>query len=146
MPSEKQRIGAALEAAAEHLLIKHGYRMVERNLYIAGTELDRVAFDGKVLCFIEIRYRRSTRYGRPEASVGWGKRRHVIRAARAYLMRFASPPSCRFDVVALTRRPDGAADGTAWATIEVEDPSLGVSCTVEAELFQNAFDATGRTL
>lgn len=53
------------------------------------------------LVFVEVRQRGGTAHGGAAASVGAAKRRRLIYAARRYLMRFASPPPCRFDVVAI---------------------------------------------
>jgi putative endonuclease len=67
-----------------------------------GGEIDLImrAPDG-TLVFIEVRLRRSDRYGGALASVTAQKRARVVWAARHYLRRFASPPPCRFDVVGL---------------------------------------------
>lgn len=122
MPSEKQHRGFAEEAAAEALLVEHGYRLVDRNVRAGRFEIDRVAWDGDVLCFIEVRYRRSHRWGRAEETVGPTKRHRLVRAATSYIhRRFARWPMVRFDVVAVTG--------------EGEDR--------EVRLIRGAFDATG---
>ena len=53
------------------------------------------------LVFVEVRSRRGSGHGGAAASVGPQKRRRLIYAAQHYLMRFATPPPCRFDVVAI---------------------------------------------
>jgi putative endonuclease len=40
-------------------------------------------------------------HGGAGASIGLAKRRALVFAAQHYLMRFAAPPACRFDVVAI---------------------------------------------
>ena len=42
-----------------------------------------------------------TNGSRLTASITAAKRRHLIHAARRYLLRFPNPPACRFDVVAI---------------------------------------------
>lgn len=59
--------------------------------------LDR---DG-TLVFVEVRARAHASHGGAAASVTPAKQARLVYAARHYLLRHASPPPCRFDVVAL---------------------------------------------
>ena len=65
-----------------------------------GGEIDLImrARDG-TLVFVEVRQRSSDSHGGAGASISPGKQRRIVLAARHYLVRFASPPPCRFDVV-----------------------------------------------
>lgn len=111
MPSPTQRWGLAREALAEHWLVESGYDVVERNWRGAGGEVDRIAWDGAVLCFIEVRARSSAAFGSPAATVDLGKQRRLIRAAAAYLGRLGAPaPMVRFDVVAIVDQPGSPPD------------------------------------
>ena len=60
------------------------------------------AWDGNVLCFVEVRARRSAYQGDPALTIGWSKRRILVRAARAYLARTGYVGPVRFDVVSVT--------------------------------------------
>ena len=53
------------------------------------------------LVFVEVRRRSSTGHGGAAATVSGAKQQRIVRAAHHYLMRFATPPNCRFDVVAI---------------------------------------------
>ena len=53
------------------------------------------------LVFVEVRARADTAHGGAAASVTPRKQQRLIYAARHYLLRHASPPPCRFDVVAI---------------------------------------------
>jgi putative endonuclease len=87
-----------------------------------GGEVDLILREpGGTLVFVEVRARADTRHGGAAASVGAAKRASLVLAARHYLLRFAAPPACRFDVVAMT----GSGDAVAF------------------ELFEGAFDASG---
>ena len=95
--------GDAAEAAALTCLTDAGLRWVESNYRTPGRgggEIDLVmrAPDG-TLVFVEVRQRSNASHGGAGASIGGAKQRRIIFAARYYLMRFASPPPCRFDVV-----------------------------------------------
>ena len=65
-----------------------------------GGEIDLVMRerDGTVV-FVEVRSRSGAAFGGAGASIGAIKQQRIIFAARHYLLRLASPPPCRFDVV-----------------------------------------------
>jgi len=95
--------GDAAESAARAYLVGAGLRWVESNYRTPGRgggEIDLVmrAHDG-TLVFVEVRQRTNASHGGAGASISTLKQRRIIFAARHYLMRFASLPPCRFDVV-----------------------------------------------
>ncbi len=103
-----KRLGDEAEARALAHLLRHGLTLVERNYRVAagprrrGGEVDLILRerDGTIV-FAEVRRRASASHGGAAASVGAAKQRRLVLAARHYLMRFAAPPACRFDVVAI---------------------------------------------
>lgn len=111
MPSAKQKWGALCEAIAEEALASEGYRIIERNWRAIGGEIDRIAWDGRVLCFVEVRARSTFAFGSPAETIGWKKQRKLAQVASAYLARFAgeATPAARFDVVAIVD-PGGRVD------------------------------------
>ena len=73
-------------------------------------EIDLVAQHGPTLVFVEVKTRRSERYGRPFAAVNKAKRKRLSRAAVGYLRKNKDTPDyIRFDVVEVIGEPDGAA-------------------------------------
>lgn len=102
--STKEEGDAAEDRALAHLLA-HGLRLLARNYRTPGRgggEIDLVMRDRDgTLVFVEVRKRASARYGGAAASIGWGKQRRIVFAARHYLMRLREPPPCRFDVVSM---------------------------------------------
>jgi len=110
-PTTKSR-GDAAESAARAFLAKAGLKFVEANFKTPGRgggEIDLVmrAPDG-TLVFVEVRQRASASHGGAAASITPVKQRRIIFAARHYLMRFASAPPCRFDVVLVQGGPAGS--------------------------------------
>lgn len=100
--------GAAIEAAAARHLAAAGLHVVAANATARFGELDLVMLDGDTLAFIEVRYRRSDRFGGGAASVDARKRRRLVLAARQFLAahpRHRDAP-CRFDVVEASGDPD----------------------------------------
>src|SRR5690606_9052317 len=76
VPGDDMRArGAAVEAAAGRHLAEAGLRPVATNATARFGELDLVMLDGPTLVFVEVRYRRSDRFGGGAASVDARKRR-----------------------------------------------------------------------
>lgn len=103
-PSTRQT-GAVAEDRALHHLQAAGLRLLDRNYRTPGRgggEIDLImqTRDG-TLVFVEVRQRASAQHGGAAASVGATKQRRIALAARHYLLRWPSPPNCRFDVVAV---------------------------------------------
>lgn len=114
-PAGRKAVGDAAEARAAAHLAAQGLVIVERNYRVArgpsarGGEVDLIARDAAgTLVFVEVRARRSDAHGGAAASIGFTKQRRIVYAAQHYLLRFAAPPRCRFDVVAI----DG--DAVRW--------------------------------
>ena len=103
-----KQVGDAAEQRALAHLQGAGLRLLARNYRVAagprarGGEVDLILRerDGTVV-FVEVRARRSLAHGGAAASITPTKQRRIVFAARHYLMAFASPPPCRFDVVAI---------------------------------------------
>lgn len=111
---DRQAIGQAGEDAALQHLQRQGLTLVERNVRCKGGELDLIMRDGQVLVFVEVRRRADGRHGGASASISFAKQQRLIRAAQFYLLRYASAPPCRFDVVAI----DG--DQLSWIRNAIE--------------------------
>ncbi len=95
------RIG---EAIAGHYLTLIGYGIIERNMRIGRNEIDIVASDGDCLVFVEVKTRRSNRFGSPADAVGREKLLGMRRAAGRYINRpgnFSEFAEIRIDVVAI---------------------------------------------
>ncbi len=100
--------GDAAETRALAWLQARGLVLEQRNYRVArgpsarGGEIDLVMRDRDgTLVFVEVRQRRGSAHGGAAASVTGLKQRRLVHAAQHYLLQFASPPPCRFDVVAI---------------------------------------------
>jgi len=106
-PRGARGAGFDWERAAERALVDAGYRILDRNFRSRGGELDLVAEENGVLCFVEVKGRRSVAFGTPAEAVTPEKERRVILAARAWLVRSpARGRDCRFDVVCVSETAD----------------------------------------
>jgi putative endonuclease len=97
------RLGKKGEAAAERFLKKESFKILYRNFRARrGGEIDLVCRDRKeqVLVFVEVKTRRSERFGPPSVAVTWRKRSRIIRAAKEWLRLLDLPEiPFRFDIV-----------------------------------------------
>lgn len=94
------RLGARGEKMACRALQEIGLDILCRNYRIRGGEIDIIARDDCVLCFIEVKTRHYRPFSRPADAVTTRKRQRIIRAARRYLRNTGQPPlHYRFDVV-----------------------------------------------
>src|SRR5512139_2003271 len=108
--SERVLLGKAGEDLACRELRRRGYAVVARRYRTRGGEIDIVARDGETVVFVEVKTRRTSRFGAPQEAVTWRKRARLRALATDYLSRHRlTDCPCRFEVVAVTigdgRRP-----------------------------------------
>lgn len=116
MPTSHLELGRQGEELAVKYLKSQGYQIVATNCtIILGRnlrrqpifgELDIIAYDANILCFIEVKTRVSEDFASPEQAVDQRKQRQLIRVAQRYrqLMGIKADPY-RFDVVAIVQSP-----------------------------------------
>lgn len=93
--------GRAAEEVARQWLEAQGYAVQEINVRTAAGEIDVVARDGEVLCFIEIKARATDEFGPAISAVTAPKQRRLVRAAACYLTDRREATPVRFDVLGL---------------------------------------------
>lgn len=94
--------GAEAEELAAAFLEREGYRIVARNVRFDVGEIDLVAWDGDVLCFVEVRARASGSQIHPLETIDARKQSRVVRAASRYLETMKGVwPAMRFDAVGI---------------------------------------------
>jgi putative endonuclease len=100
-----KQAGDAAEDRVLAYLQDSGLRLLARNYRTPGRgggEIDLVMREpGGTLVFVEVRQRATGAFGGAAASVSAAKQRRIVFAARHYVMRLATPPACRFDVVSV---------------------------------------------
>jgi putative endonuclease len=108
MTRETQDLGAAGECAAVRYLVKQGMAMLDRNWRGASGEVDVIARDGDALVFVEVKTRRSRRFGQPVEAIVPAKVRRMRRLAAQWLaVSRVRPREVRFDVVSVLPQRDG---------------------------------------
>ena len=110
MKESNKQLGARGEELAVEHLKRQGYRILEQNFRNRLGEIDIIAKDGGVVCFIEVKTRRSLKQGSPFEAVSRPKMAKLVQLAQSYIKykRLNSP--VRFDVVGIvTRREEGSS-------------------------------------
>ncbi|MDD5772846.1 MAG: YraN family protein [bacterium] len=103
---EARQKGDYGEEEACNLLVREGYKILERNFHFKHQEIDIIALDKGTLVFIEVRGRKEGLCS-PEESIGWWKKKNIIRVAQFYLKKMnLNDFTCRFDVVSILYKND----------------------------------------
>lgn len=95
----RKTTGHTGEEAAVRYLEQQGYIILERNFRLRIGEVDIIARDGEDFVFIEVKTRRSKKFGSPFEAVDVRKQQQITKIAAAYVQGREIP--VRFDVVAV---------------------------------------------
>ncbi len=102
---ETARFGQWGERMAAVYLRDKGYEILARNFRTVRGELDIVAARDGTIVFVEVKSRRSERFGRPADAVTEEKERHLRAAARSFLRQHRLyGRKIRFDVLEILDR------------------------------------------
>ena len=110
--ADKDIRGRAGELRAARYLTAQGFTLLDRNWRCADGEIDIVAARGEELVVVEVKTRRTDRYGHPFEAVDARKRKRLWRLAGAWVLahpELARGHRVRLDVVGVT----GEAPATA---------------------------------
>ncbi len=103
MLNKRQRFGQESESIAARYLKKKGYKILEQNYRNKLGEIDIIARDKGTLVFVEVKARKSSRFGSPKWAVTSKKQRKISMVALYYLKATnQSRIKARFDVVAIS--------------------------------------------
>lgn len=101
-----KQIGDWGEAQAVAHLEERGYQIMGCNLNTPYGEIDILARLQDRLVFVEVKTRRSTRFGHPEEAVNQGKIQHLVESAEHYLQEHPDlEGDWQIDVIAIQFDP-----------------------------------------
>jgi putative endonuclease len=114
-------LGKQGEESALSYLKKKGYSVLKSNYKTKLGEIDIIATDKDTICFIEVKFRNSLRFGLPQEAVSSFKQKQISKAALQFLKtNNLLNKKSRFDIVSI-----------------INDPQNGVD---KVDLIQNAFE------
>ncbi len=106
---KKREIGFEYEEIAKSFLISEGLSYVGSNFYSRYGEIDLIFSDGngKVLVFIEVKYRKNSNYGEVLEMVNKGKQKRIRTVSQIFMNKVNWKKDVRFDVIGISRDKSG---------------------------------------
>ena len=102
--------GASAERMAESYLERQGLTLLQRNFQCQLGEIDLIMEHGESVVFVEVRFRKSSRFGSAAETVTPGKQRKIVKAAQHYLVhnKPVRHRPLRFDVIGIMPTETGS--------------------------------------
>lgn len=100
----KRKVGTDYEQKAMEFLTKQGFRIKDINFRTRQGEIDIIGYDGNVLVFVEVRFRKKLGIVGALESVNLRKQRQICKMSLFYMNRYkiAMNIQIRYDVVAMS--------------------------------------------
>ena len=103
--AQHNEFGQISEDRAATYLMARGYTIRDRNWRVGHKEIDIIAQKDGVIVFIEVKARKSDRYGDAIEAVNDQKIRNLVTAAHAYVRYHRIDLPTRFDIISITGEP-----------------------------------------
>ena len=88
---------------AEQYLKRKGYKILCKNFRTPFGEIDIVAKNKEMIVFVEVKLRKTGKYGAPEYAITYYKKMHIIKSAFFYLKKYNNfDKPYRFDVITIS--------------------------------------------
>ncbi len=101
-PDRSDLAGRMGEELAAQYLLRKGYQIVGQNVRSGPAEIDLIALDGDMLCFVEVKSRCRNDQGDPEEFVDFRKQERLVRGASCFHARERyNHYRVRFDVISV---------------------------------------------
>lgn len=98
--------GEKSEQIAYTYLLEQGLQSIEKNFRCKYGELDLIMRDSHTLVIVEVRFRRSNKYGGAVESITLKKQTRIIAATHYYLLINKINSPIRFDVITMSNDSD----------------------------------------
>jgi putative endonuclease len=110
MTINKRLLGQRGEEIACKALEKEGYHILDKNFRCRQGEIDIIAEERGVICFVEVKSRFSESFGLPVEAVTGRKQKKLLAAAVIYLeKKKIKSQDLRFDVVSIDLKTEKAS-------------------------------------
>lgn len=98
--------GEKSEQLACDYLLKQGLQLIDKNFQCKYGELDLIMKDSESLVIVEVRFRKSNKYGGALESITPKKQSRIVATTQYYLSTHKVNSPVRFDVVAMSNDTD----------------------------------------
>ena len=96
-----REIGTVYENKAVLFLQEKGFQILERNFYTRFGEIDIIAKYNNTLVIIEVKYRKSAKFGKGYEAVNYTKQQKIIKTLQYYINEKNVKMPVRFDVISI---------------------------------------------
>ena len=103
--AQHNEFGQVSEDRAVAYLMARGYTIRERNWRLGHKEIDIIAQKNGTIAIIEVKARKSDRYGDPTEAITDSKIKNLVTAASAYVRYHRIDLPVRFDVIIIIGEP-----------------------------------------
>ena len=124
MSHKNTKTGAVGEQIAKEYLIKKGYIILATNWRAQHKEIDIIAKHTDVLVFVEVKTRRSTKFGYPEEAVTAKKWELLFLAAQAFIEQYTNYERIQFDIISVALKIKNVKDSET-EIVHYEDAYYG---------------------
>ena len=93
--------GVSGEKFAQRLLIKKGYKIIQNNFSCKIGEIDIIAILGDTLIFVEVKTRKTSKFGLPQEAVNTHKLQKIAKVGEYYTLTHPNLPKKKIDVVSI---------------------------------------------
>ena len=100
--AEHNLTGNTGEALAAMYLSERGYKILHQNWRHSHWEVDIIVEKDSSLHFVEVKTRKTKKFGHPEESVGKKKMQNLINAAEAFVYQNPQWKRIQFDILSIT--------------------------------------------
>ncbi len=94
--------GEKSEQLACEYLLTQGLKLIEKNFHCRYGELDLIMQQATTLVIVEVRYRKSNKFGHALETIGKQKQSRIINSTQYYLSQHKINSRVRFDVIAMS--------------------------------------------
>lgn len=95
-------IGSKGEDITLRFLQERGFELLERNYRYKRNEIDLIVRKDDLICFVEVKKRKSQTFGYPETFVSDGQKERIHQAAENFIIERQWEDKIRFDISAVT--------------------------------------------
>lgn len=108
--------GLHYENQAKEFLLQHGLSLLEQNYHCRFGEIDLIMLHQEIVCFIEVKYRNSLKFGGAASAISTQKQKKIVKTALVFISqnRRYNQHSMRFDALLMQQQGNTQSPDIEW--------------------------------
>ena len=108
--------GLHYENQAKEFLLQHGLSLLEQNYHCRFGEIDLIMLHQETVCFIEVKYRNSLKFGGAASAISTQKQKKIVKTALVFISqnRRYNQHSMRFDALLMQQQGNTQSPDIEW--------------------------------